>query len=657
MPLSPALDKLIEALDGLGARPSLLDIAPLVGAAPLVAEDVAPFIRPNPRGYNRATVARRETYELLVMTWLPGQSSAPHDHGGSAGVFRVMKGAATESNCAIASDGYAESQYEEVHGPGALVAFHDAGVHTIRNDAGDSAILVTLHVYAPPLKGFHNFVARASASAHASRPSRTPAVAIVGGGFSGAMVAAQLLRAADGPLRVVLFERRGALGEGVAYSTRESEHLLNVPAKNMSAWPDRPTDLVEWVRRRNPDSRPDDFIPRQAYGDYIRDTLLKAARESKDDVHLELVFDEARRLARTPDGGWLVHLEKGASLAATKVVLATGHCAPSDPIGAAWTGPRHRFIPDPWRPFALNAVSPDEPVTILGSGLTAVDAVLSLSARERTAPITLLSLKGLAPHGHATPLSTPRDLSALVERLLNAQGGLRAYPLCRALRSAAKETMARGGDWREIVDGLRPHTANLWRALPLSERRRFLSRLRPFWEIHRHRTAPEAHALLSQLIAEGRVRIIAGRVQQARAEGETIQLTIHRRRGGVAETTTAWVVNCTGPTPANRPEANPVIGSLLLQGHVRPDALHLGLETSATGAPIRADGVETPDLLIVGTLRKPAFWECIAVPELRQHAARVAQTLIEELARKSESESSVAFGAKPGAAPRAIPAE
>jgi uncharacterized NAD(P)/FAD-binding protein YdhS len=120
-------------------------------------------------------------------------------------------------------------------------------------------------------------------------------------------------------------------------------------------------------------------------------------------------------------------------------------------------------------------------------------------------------------------------------------------------------------------------------------------------------------------------------VQQAVAEGDAVHLTVRDRKGRrTFEIDASWVVNCTGPTPANHPEANPVIGSLLLQGHVRPDALNLGLETSATGAPIRADGSETPDLLVVGTLCKPAYWECIAVPELRQHAARGAQTLLDE---------------------------
>ncbi|HUO53260.1 MAG TPA: FAD/NAD(P)-binding protein, partial [Rhodoblastus sp.] len=569
MPLSPKLENLIRDLDKLGPRPSDLEVARIVNAAPLAIEDVAPFIRSNPRGYNRAYVARRDHYELLVMTWLPGQASPPHDHGGSAGVIRVLQGAATESSCAIAPDGYAETQYEDVHDVGAISAFQDSGVHMVHNAARDGSILVTLHAYAPPLKGFHSFAARPGAPARTATAS-APTVAVVGGGFSGAMVAAHLLRKANGPLRVALIERRGALGEGVAYSTREHEHLLNVPAKNMSVWPDRPTDLVEWVRRHKGRIGPDDFIPRHWYGEYIRDSLLQSAKDAHDGGTFDIVFDEARRLVRAPQGGWLVHLDRGPSLAADKIVLATGHCAPSDPIGAHWSGPRARYVADPWRPFALNALRPDEPAVILGSGLTGVDAVLSLCARERTAPITLVSLKGLAPQGHASPLSTPQDISILVEGLLKAPGGLRAFPLFRALRQAAKEAMARGGDWRSVVDGVRPHTAAIWQALPLAERRRFLSRLRPFWEVHRHRTAPEVHERLQRLMAEGKVKIVAGRVLKAQAHEAGVQLTIFDRKlRQPLEMQTGWIVNCTGPTPANHPEANPVIGSLLLQGYVR----------------------------------------------------------------------------------------
>ena len=116
-------------------------------------------------------------------------------------------------------------------------------------------------------------------------PDRTPTVVVVGGGFSGTMAAAQTLRRASQAgldVKVVLVERRGAIGEGVAYSTREPVHLLNVPAGRMSAWPDRPDDFVRWASRRYGEVRPTDYLPRQWYGEYVRESLLSTAEEAGD---------------------------------------------------------------------------------------------------------------------------------------------------------------------------------------------------------------------------------------------------------------------------------------------------------------------------------------------------------------------------------------
>ncbi|MBB4200305.1 hypothetical protein CCR94_00440 [Rhodoblastus sphagnicola] len=623
---SARLETLLRRLDDLGPRPNALDLARLVSATALTAEDVAPYIRANPHAYNRACVARRDHFELLVMTWLPGQASPPHDHGDSAGVVRVLRGQALETSYALSGDGFAEAELAELLEEGAVTAFQDAGAHSLANSPEAEQPLATLHVYAPPLSRFRSFTARPARGGEEG----APVVAIVGGGYSGAMVAAHLLREARRPLRIVLIERRGALGEGVAYSTGEPEHLLNVPAKNMSAWPDRPNDFVEWAARRDSSTGPDDFLSRRWYGDYIRETLQAAAEQASGGARLEIVHDELRRLARKPEGGWLAHFEHAPSLAVNAAVLAVGHCAPADPIGAAWSGPRQRFVADPWRAFALNAVLPAEPVAVLGSGLTAVDVVLSLTARLRTAPITLISLRGHAPQGHSWPLSAPLDLTALVEGLLTAPGGLTAYALLRAVHKAAKDHVASGGDWRGVVDGLRRHTPRLWRALSLPERRRFLARVRPFWDIHRHRTAPHIQARFRDLMARGLVRIVAGRVVAAEAGPDNVNLTVLDRKTRQTFAMEAnWVVNCTGPTPSNRPEANPAIASLLLQGRLRPDPLGLGVETSASGAAVAADGREETDLLVVGVLRKAALWECIAVPELRAQAARAAQTLLD----------------------------
>jgi uncharacterized NAD(P)/FAD-binding protein YdhS len=630
--LDGPLGELTRNLDAMGARLSPLDIVSAVEKTPLTPADVAKFVRPSLQSYNRAPVVVREHYEMLILTWRPGQGSAPHEHSGSVCVVRVVQGQAAEGNYSIASDGYVDLEYEELVRSGEITSLHDAGVHVIRNASTDNETLVTLHVYSPPLREGRRFVPRPvpRPSAKSARSGDVPTVAIVGAGFSGSMTAAHLLRDAKCPLRVVLIERRGSIGEGVAYSTREAAHRLNVPAANMSAWPDLPGDFLRWALGKRSDVRPSDFLPREWYGEYVRDTLRVASDATDRD--LSIVFDEVRRVAKKPGGGWMLHLARGSSLRADAVVLAIGHCPPSDPIGANWIGPRTRLVADPWRPFAMNAIRGDEPIVVLGSGLTAVDTVLSLTEHPRSAKITLVSVNGLVPKGHMELAAPAADLDEWVSDVLQTPSGVTAWRLLGALRGLAREFGEKGLDWRAVVDGLRAHTGSLWRAMPIAERRRFLARLRPFWEIHRHRTAPEISAQFQALIASGRVEVIAGRIESVREERDEVHVCVRaRKRRAAVHISAGWVVNCTGPLPANRPDANPAIGSLMSRGQLSLDPLALGVETGERGNAIAASGIEVPDVFIVGTLRKPACWESTAVPELREQAADVAQQILDRL--------------------------
>jgi uncharacterized NAD(P)/FAD-binding protein YdhS len=324
------------------------------------------------------------------------------------------------------------------------------------------------------------------------------------------------------------------------------------------------------------------------------------------------------------------------SLQAQAVILAVGHRPPSDPIGVRWSGSRTRFIPDPWRPFATNVVGPDDPAVVLGSGLTAVDTVLSLCQRARRAPITLVSRNGLVPQVHSAAPESPADVNPMVSDLVAAPGGVRARDLLHRVRRAVRERQAGGGDWRSIVDGLRPHTARLWRSMPTAERRRFLARLRPFWEVHRHRMAMEVAGPFRALVDRGEVRLVAGRVESARAEDELVRIVVRRRGSDQPhEWNTSWVINCTGPVPSNSVESNPVVGSLLVSGLLRPDELLLGIESTPEGHAISAEGREVPDLFLVGTLRKSTDWESTAVPELRVQAAAVAENVLRLLVRRT----------------------
>ena len=83
-----------------------------------------------------------------------------------------------------------------------------------------------------------------SHSGQAISAVRTADILIVGGGLSGSMLAAQLLRL-PGKRRILIIESRSELGRGEAYSATELGHTLNGNAARMGVDPDNPDDLTQ----------------------------------------------------------------------------------------------------------------------------------------------------------------------------------------------------------------------------------------------------------------------------------------------------------------------------------------------------------------------------------------------------------------------------
>lgn len=457
-------------------------------------------------------------------------------------------------------------------------------------------------------------------AAMARRPvAGAPCVVIVGAGFSGTLAAAQLLRRATRPLHVAVVERTSDLAAGVAYSTGDARHLLNVPAARMSAWPDRPDSFVAWGGYGG-----DGYRPRVAYAQYLRRQLLDTAREAGPGVSLALHFADVRAVVPRPGGGFVVEHADAPALAADAVILATGHRAPHDPIAAHWRGPRTRFVADPWRALAHLPIAGDEPVIVLGSGLSAIDAVLSLTGRARTAPITCVSRHGFLPRSHAPRLGASSiDLGPAIDRAL--AGGL------RGLVAMIRREIAAVRAWREVIDAVRPHSARIWAALPLDERAAFLRHVRPLWEVHRHRMAPAVAEIIEDHLGAGTLRVVAGRVIAARSSERDAVLTIAPRGGDDrVELSAAWVVNCTGPGSSHAPA--PPLDTLIAAGVLALDPLGLGVVTGAHGEAISGGHVRD-DLFVIGTLCKPRLWESTAVPELRVQAEVVAKAVLDRLAK------------------------
>lgn len=426
-------------------------------------------------------------------------------------------------------------------------------------------------------------------------------VAIVGAGFSGALLAVNLLRH-DPRLHVQLIERRHGPGRGIAYSTAHPDHLLNVRAGNMSAFPDQPDHFQAWHRDRGSA----EFARRLDYGHYLADLLARSAAGAEG--RLTLVDGEATD-ARDLGDRVVVSLGDGRRCLADALVLALGNLPPPVPAGLV-VDDDAAFVADPWAGPLHEGLGADDAVVLLGTGLTAVDVALALAASSWRGAITAVSRRGLLPHAHAPASPAPPLASRPVG------------PPAELLRQTRLRAAEQG--WRAAVDALRPVTQALWRGATDRERRQFLRHLRPWWDVHRHRLAPEVAASLGALAASGRFSVVAG--TPTRLGGGA--LIVRPRGGGERQKlAAARVINCTGPLGDLSRATDPLLKALLARGDARPDALRLGLDVDSECRLRDAAGRASGRLHAIGPMTRGAFWEINAVPDIRRQAWTLARRL------------------------------
>lgn len=430
-------------------------------------------------------------------------------------------------------------------------------------------------------------------------------IAIVGAGASGVLLAAQFVRKSR--LQIVLIERGADPGLGVAYSTRCLGHLLNVRASDMTALADEPDHFVQWLARDGSGFGRTDFVPRVIYGRYLQDLLADSVHRS--DGRLQLIRGDVVALRHEKDGVEL-DIEDRGPLRARKAVLATGHRPPSSDSGA--------YRGNPWRDDAIGGLTPDASVLLIGTSLTMIDVLISLLEQGHKGPIVALSRRGLVPHRHPpAPIPTPEaDTSDLFAGSLSQ----------RTARFRAR--LKDGLDWPGLMQLLRPHNNEMWDGLDLDQRKRFLRHLRPWWDIHRHRVAPQIGALIDAAQSRGQLAITAGRIEIGSITDDKVEVTIVRRASDVRENRNFdRVVDCRGPR--NEVDLHVPLHAQLVQDELlRPDALNQGLDVGAGEALIGRDGRPSDRLFVVGPPTRGRYTEIVAIPDIRLQAADVARRLI-----------------------------
>ncbi len=447
-------------------------------------------------------------------------------------------------------------------------------------------------------------------------------VVIVGGGFSGAIFGLKLHRKCP-HWRIIIAEPKKRLGRGVAYGACGPEHLLNVPVSRMEIG--LKPSFGEWLQPRRAaiaealvESGLDlsaAFVPRRLFGDYVEERVSEAL-DNKSLVGLSGVRGEVVGLLKGNRG---VLLTDGREIKADIVVLAMGNLPPRAPGGPdPWAYDSGFFIPDPWAVDAFGDVDPNEPLLLIGSGLTAVDVALRLTQQGHRGALLAVSRRGLTPRTHAAGGAWPEFLHDEIP----------ASPLTltkimrRQIALAASQNIA----WQRVFDAARSAVPGVWNAWSEFNRRQFLRHLRPRWDIHRHRMAPRVSDAYRKLQSTGGLEILSGRIAGYRLAGRLVEVTLRLRGGAERAFAAGHIVNCTGPGGDFAKTAIPLIAELRERRLAVPDALGVGVETRDC-AVIDGGGTASSWLFALGPLTRPAWWEITAVPEINLQIDRLVAQL------------------------------
>jgi uncharacterized NAD(P)/FAD-binding protein YdhS len=277
---------------------------------------------------------------------------------------------------------------------------------------------------------------------------------------------------------------------------------------------------------------------------------------------------------------------------------------------------------DPWDVEAMRQLDPQGRVLIIGSGLTMVDAVVSLEQAGHRGPIDVFSRHGLLPHVRRQPPTWPD--------FLGDDHSIRSTrQLVRALREQCEQAIAQGIDWQAPLDTVRVHIPRLWSQATDLQRRQFVRHVRPWWESHHHRSPPPSARLLDRLVQEGRLQIHAASLQSVEApQAGQVRISLRYRGEDQARVESgAALINSTGIQYDWRRVDRALPRNLLTRGLIQPGPLALGIAADPGGAVLDSQGRISDRLFAMGPPLRGMWWESTAVTDVALQAKALAARL------------------------------
>ncbi len=493
-------------------------------------------------------------------------------------------------------------------------------------------------------------------AAHRQRMTRTmPRIVIIGGGFSGSAAAVQLVRRSPQPLAITIVEPRASVGGGLAYSSDEPDHRINGQPQMHSLDPAEPGMFAHWCDQHNAlagdaGARVANgtlFVRRSTFRRYLEHTVVQhsAWPNGSTIAHQRDTAIDARPGLIPDDAAWQVVTANGAQLPCDLLILACGHTRARLPAAFAAGFSRHpRVIADPLSSPRLPPVPADDRVLVLGSSLTAYDAVSTLLSAGHRGCIDIVSRRGLRPRPQRPPPAPgAAPLAPMLERtglppeafIRNAMHPppLTVRKLLRTVRSEIRTQARTGVAWDHAFDHLRDMLGQLWPLLSLTEKRRFFRQVRPWYDVHRFRVPPQNSAIVHAGEQRGQVRFRAAAIHAVAfaSANPSLRVTLRERGAGAAHAAEYdHIINCTGvdATPVHEVA---LYAALMQRALVIADASGTGLAVDAQCRALADDGTPARRLRIIGPPTAGAQGDPLGSAFIAIQVHRIVPDILKEL--------------------------
>ncbi len=458
-------------------------------------------------------------------------------------------------------------------------------------------------------------------------------IAIVGGGASGTILLLHLLETIKSPFSVALIQKGHATGKGVAYSTTDPSHLLNVRAGRMSAYAAESSHFCEWLRQQpkypealGPDKENEAFVPRYLYGRYLQDTLQAALTGKREEFVIDFIPAFATNVEQ--EDGYILTTDDGRKISANRICIATGIEAPNALPGMKEPIIDSRIHINPWLE-KFPALESTGDILIIGTGLTMIDNVLSILGSGYKGKIIALSKHGHLPMPHPSvkpgtkpdpSLKLPYDLSTLFN----------------FIKKRIQEHPDPEG-WEEpVLEDIRPYSQQLWFNFSPEEKHRFLRHLQHHWSKLRHRIPYPIYLKLQEACNNGQLVLHGGKIEQLQPNADDMRVTIRDRKNNTFHYHVQRIFNCVGPVLNVEQSTNPFLRSLSQQGFIRNCTSGLGPDATMEGKVIGQNGQINDQIFVIGPLMRGVVWEAVAVPEIRNAAQLIAKDISQKLHQQKD---------------------